>query len=262
VPLNIRLRTFFCAYGVHPAIVFLVTFLFLNTSFSFGQNDSLKVDYDKSTIEIKEITREDIEKYKNDPKFDYEIVKTDNPSWWDNFKTWINNLFLQFFEWLFGVEEAAGALALFLRILPYLLLAILLFLLIKFFLSVNARVPIDTNQNQAYVSLSEEEYIIKNEDIQKLIQKALSEKNYRLAVRYYYLYILQLLSEKEIIDWQLQKTNHDYQKEITKPNIKKAFAKITRIYDYIWYGDFGIDEQQYEKAAIVFSTLQNTLKNG
>ena len=95
-----------------------------------------------------------------------------------------------------------------------------------------------------------------------MIQKALSDQDYRLAVRFYYLYILQLMSEEALIDWQLQKTNHDYEKEIKKPELKYAFAKITRLYDYVWYGDFSIDELQYKKAEVIFLSLQKSLKNG
>ncbi|MFS4448102.1 DUF4129 domain-containing protein [Maribacter sp. 2307UL18-2] len=225
-----------------------------------AQEDSLSVNYDTERVTIQKISDGDLEKFKKDPKFDYEIVES-NPTWWDDFKAWLGNLFLRFFEWIFGVDEAAGALALFLRILPYLLLVLLLFLFIRFFMNANMSAAESSSGKKPLVSLSEEEHIIKNEDIQALIQKALDSQNYRLAVRYYYLYVLQLLSEKKFIDWQLQKTNHDYEKEIKKPDLKKAFTKITRIYDYIWYGDFDIDQSQYEQAEIIFSDVRKTLNN-
>ena len=244
--LRLFLTFFFLCYGLY------------NTH---AQVDSLQVKYDTESLEVQQISDADLIKFKNDPKFDYEIVES-NPTWWDDFKTWIGNLLLQFFEWIFGIEEAAGALAAFLRILPYLLLALLLYLLIRFFMNVNASTPANSNGKSPYVGLSEEEHIIKNEDIKVLIQKALSDQDYRLAVRFYFLYILQLMSEEALIDWQLQKTNHDYEKEIRKPELKYAFAKITRLYDYVWYGDFSIDELQYKKAEVIFLSLQKSLKNG
>ena len=114
-------------------------------------------------------------------------------------------------------------------------------------------------KNLSNVTLSEEEHIIKNEDIQQLIENALEDKNYRLAVRYYYLYILKIISEKELIDWQLQKTNDDYQKELSQSKYATPFVTITRLYDYIWYGDFTIDESKYNKAAEEFIKLQNSI---
>ena len=226
---------------------------------SVAQKDSLAVKYDTGELEVQQISEEDLEAFKNDPKFDYEVVDT-NPSWWTDFKTWIGNLFQRFFEWIFGAEKTADALAVFLRIVPYILLALLVYILIRFFMNANASASENGTQQKAYVGLSEEEHIIKNEDIQVLIQKALDAKNYRLALRYSYLYMLQLMSEQEVIDWQLQKTNHDYENEIQKPDLKKAFSKITRLYDYVWYGDFDIDESQYRQAEIIFSTVQKTLK--
>lgn len=241
--------------------ILLLFFLSFGLFNAMAEQDSLTVKYDIAPIEVQQINEEDLTEFRNNPKFDYEVIET-NPTWWDDFKTWLGNLFLRFFEWIFGVEEAAGALVVFLRILPYLLLALLLFILIRFFMSVNSSARANSESKKPFVALSEEEHIIKNEDIQVLIQKALDDKNYRLAVRYYYLFILQLMSEKELIDWQLQKTNHDYENEIQKPDLKKAFTQITRWYDYVWYGDFVIDEAQYQKAEVTFSGLQKTLKNG
>lgn len=226
-----------------------------------AQVDSLKVDFDTEQLDVSQVSESDLERYRNDPKFDYELVES-NPGWWDDFKAWLGNLFLRFFEWIFGVDEAAGALAVFLRLLPYLLLVLLLFLFIRFFMNANFSGAAPIRGKKPLVTLSEEEHIIKNEDIQALIQKALDARNYRLAVRYYYLYVLQLLSEREFIDWQLQKTNHDYEKEIKTPDLQKAFSKITRLYDYIWYGDFEIDQSQYERVELVFADVRKIVKNG
>lgn len=243
-----RLLVFFLFYGIS---------VFSNTV----QQDSLTIKYDIEQLEIKKIQEEDLQAYANNPDFDYEIIKQDL-SWWDDFKTWLGNIFLKFFEWLFGVGKAVGYLAIFFRIIPYILLVLLLLLLIKFFLNVNSRAIINAKKNQALVSLSEEEHIIKNEDIQQLIQNALTDKNYRLAVRYYYLYILQLMTEKELITWELQKTNDDYLNEIKKQDLKQPFTKITRLYDYIWYGNFDIDEAKYSRAEAAFSSLQKMVSNG
>ena len=53
-----------------------------------------------------------------------------------------------------------------LYVLPYLLLGFLIFLLIKFFLKVNSKNIINGKQKSASVLFTEDENIIKNEDIQ------------------------------------------------------------------------------------------------
>jgi hypothetical protein len=228
----------------------------------WAQDSIATVKYDSSAIDTKHIDANQLEEFRNNPDFDYEIVKSAAPDWWVSLKNWLGNMLIKFFEWLFGIEKAAGALSIFLEILPYVLLAVLVFILIKFFLNVNARAVIHAKKNQAIVNLSEEEHIIKNEDIQQLIQNALDYKDYRLAVRYYYLYLLQLMNEKELITWELQKTNEDYTKELQQPELVQPFAASTRLYNYFWYGEFPIDESKYRKAEIDFITLKTLLDHG
>ncbi|SHJ83901.1 DUF4129 domain-containing protein [Pseudozobellia thermophila] len=235
---------------------FLATFI-MGTA--YAQQDSIAVAYDKTPLNLRHISDDDLQKYRNDPDFNYEIVNSD-PSWWDDLKTWAGNVLLRLFEAIFGVERATGLLATFLKIVPYLLLVLLVYLLIKFFLKVNASNHRQARKSGNSVLLSEEEHIIRNEDIQKLIQEAVNDKNFRLAVRYYYLHILKLLSEKELIAWELQKTNSDYLKEIKGIDLRRQFSEITHLYDYIWYGDFPIDENRYHKAENAFLNLQKSVK--
>ncbi|MBG47250.1 MAG: DUF4129 domain-containing protein [Pseudozobellia sp.] len=224
----------------------------------FGQQDSTKVNYDDTLLNVRTIPESFLEKYKSDKAFDYETT-TSEIGWWNDFTAWLGDLFLRLFELLFGIEKAAGFLATFLEIVPYILLALLIFLLIKFFLKLNARTLQGAKNREHSVILSEEENIIKNEDIQQLIKEAVAQKNYRLAIRYYYLGILKLLTEKDFIEWQLQKTNSDYLAEINNDDIKLNFSKITWLYDYIWYGDFAIDENGYSRAERSFLELQTKL---
>ncbi|MEP0213578.1 MAG: DUF4129 domain-containing protein [Cellulophaga sp.] len=235
---------------------FIISITFSLSAYSF--QDSTMVDYDDAPLSVKKITKEDLQSYKDDSSYNYTLEKADN-SWWDKFKSWLYSYWLRFFQWLFGGTKAVGYLAAFLKIIPYVLLGILIFIGVKFFLKVNANSIHLSKKNQSSVTLSEEENIIKNEDIQQLIKKALEDKNYRLAIRYYYLHILKIMSDKELIDWQLQKTNDDYQQELSGSTYAKSFITITRLYDYVWYGDFTIDELKYNKAAEEFIKLQNSI---
>ena len=243
-----------------PKWVLLVLFLFL-TDFLLAQQDSLVVKYDTSEINPVVIEDADLDTFRNDPNFDYEVVKKSAPDWWISFKNWLGRIFMRLFEWIFGIEKASGAFNAFLQILPYLLLGILIFILIKFFLNVHARSLMNTKNNNSLVHLSEEEQIIKNENIESLIEKALAEKNYRLAIRYYYLWILRLMTDKEIIQWELQKTNEDYLSEIKETGLKDAFKTSTLYYNYIWYGDFPLDEPKYQNVSNFFIALKQKVTN-
>lgn len=105
--------------------------------------------------------------------------------------------------------------------------------------------------------LFEDKENIENNDFAKLIQKAKSENNFRLAIRYYFLWVLQSMFDKKLIDWNKDKTNFDYFSELGKSPISEDFFKNTHIYDYIWYGNFELSDSEFKTAESIF---QKTLK--
>jgi len=224
-----------------------------------AQQDSLKVQYDTSEIELRKFDTDNLEKYKNDKDFNYEVAKrkvTLLERIWD----WIQRVLLKILSWLFGVGKAVGILAMIVKVLPYLIAGIVLYLLLKFFLKVDINTLISGKTSKAIVNLSDEEELIKNEDLSLLINKAIEQKNYRLAIRYYYLLILQRLSKHDLIDWQQQKTNEDYIKEIKLSSLKNKFASSTYLYDFVWYGNFDINESEFAKAEVKFNELNKLIK--
>ncbi|CAZ94612.1 DUF4129 domain-containing protein [Zobellia galactanivorans] len=224
--------------------------------------DSLKISYDSEPLKVKKISDADLLPYQNDKAFNYETFEAE-ATWWDDFKSWLGNLMLRTLELIFGVGKASGILAGLIRLAPYLLLGLLIYILIRFFLNINARALQEAQKNQSLVSISEEEHIIKNENIHDLIQQALSKNDFRLAVRYSYLHLLKLMSEKELIAWEPQKTNDDYLREISKSDLKDPFTHITRLYNFTWYGDFPIDETGYQRARQTFLSIEKSVqKNG
>jgi len=82
-----------------------------------------------------------------------------------------------------------------------------------------------------------------------------------LAIRFYYLNIIKQLEDNELIIWEQQKTNEDYIQEISKENIKASFKDLTRLYDFVWYGNFEIDESKFVKVAANFEATTNLIKN-
>lgn len=233
-------------------------FLLIFPLWGNAQQDSITVKFDDRELTVSEITESDLEPFRNDEKFNYEIEKVDN-SWWEGVENWFYNILRRFFEWLFGVDAAPNYIAIFLRYVPYLLLGLLLFLVVRFFIKANTKNILFAKNNEGTVILSEEERIIKTEDIQSLIKKALEEKNYRLAIRYYYLFLLKLLTERELIAWELQKTNKDYLHELSQSTLRPLFEKVTVLYDYIWYGEFQIDGEGYERAKHSFDQLKKSI---
>ena len=110
------------------------------------------------------------------------------------------------------------------------------------------------------IHFSEEEKIIKTRDIRQLIDKAVAKENYRLAVRYHFLYLLQQLSRQELVIYDPAKTDEDYSEEIEDAGLKAHFKKLSRIYDFIWYGDFAITAEDYPKIAGEFTKAEKLIQ--
>jgi hypothetical protein len=66
------------------------------------------------------------------------------------------------------------------------------------------------------------------------------------------------MSEKQIIEWDAEKTNSDYVYEIKNEQFKNNFNYLSYLYNYIWYGEFDIDDVTFEKAKASFEkTIQS-----
>ncbi len=78
-----------------------------------------------------------------------------------------------------------------------------------------------------------------------LIQQAVREQNYRQATRLHYLQALKILSERQLIHWQKDKTNRSYVYELSSESLQKSFEQLTTEFEYIWYGNFGIDLETF-----------------
>ena len=98
-------------------------------------------------------------------------------------------------------------------------------------------------------------------NFEQLIQQALAQKDYRLAVRWYYLQMLQELSRRNYIDWQPNKTNEDYQSELQKSPYYQDFQQLRWLFDHVWYGEFPINTERFNEVEQQFRQLNKQLRN-
>ena len=243
---------------MHKLLYFI---LFLSFSVGvYSQSDALSVKVDSCNVVQKKFDAKALNKYKSDKDFDYSennIVK--DPTLIERLFNWLSRQLLRFLEWIFGVKYAKGIFGNILMVTPYIIVGVLMFLLIKFFLKVNSNSIISSASNKSVVAITEDEELIRSKDLLKLIQQAIDQKNYRLAIRFYYLNTIKQLEDKELISWEQQKTNEDYIKEISKESIKLAFIDLTRLYDFVWYGNFEINEKKFERVITTFKAITSLI---
>jgi hypothetical protein len=96
-------------------------------------------------------------------------------------------------------------------------------------------------------------------DFATLISQTKSAQDYRLALRYYYLWLLKKMAARNVIDWNWEKTNSDYYYEIRDNALRDDFKYLSYVYDYSWYGEFPIDEKSFGKAEAAFQKTLNTI---
>ena len=96
-------------------------------------------------------------------------------------------------------------------------------------------------------------------DPDSLIRNAIRNGNYRLAVRYLYLQSLQRLSEKKFIEINSNKTNYEYVMEVRRHKFANEFASLTLQYEYVWYGEYPVDERLFEQIQGSFTQFKKII---
>lgn len=105
----------------------------------------------------------------------------------------------------------------------------------------------------------EEELITHDSNFDVLIKQALQNNNYRQAVRYQYLRTLHTLAAKGFVEMAPDKTNFQYVSEIKNRDYQNDFASVTLNYEYVWYGEFAIEQDIYRKIETGFINLNKKL---
>lgn len=214
---------------------------------------------DSSQVTPKNFDQKALDQFKNQDEFNY-TTKQDEENVFEKTWAWLGRVVKRMLSFIFDdIGPAVGVLAAIVKAIPWIVLGLLLFFMLKFFLKVNTRNATDVLATIPSIQLTNDEALINNLQLGELIAQAIQEKDYRLAVRFYYLQILQKLTDKELIVWQQEKTNEDFIREIAQLKFASDFTEITRLYDFVWYGNFEINEPEFLKATTLFNTLKNKI---
>ncbi|WP_162996556.1 DUF4129 domain-containing protein [Mucilaginibacter celer] len=213
---------------------------------------------DTAAIAVRYFDTVKIQALKKQPEFQYNDTVESSPSLWRRFWNWLKSLFkpikigtnVSKFWVVFGY------------VLKYLLiiggLAGVVFLSLKLagidMLNVFRRKP--ASANLEYSELFEDIHEINFDDE---IEKAIAQHNYRLAVRLLYLRSLKHLSDADLIKWQPEKTNNAYIDELSNSEQKRFFKTLTLQFEYVWYGEFAINAQAFNKINTAFTDFKKSI---
>jgi hypothetical protein len=218
-------------------------FIFLSLSlFAFGQPEGVIVN-DTLSLEVRNSSVQN--EYFSNPDFDYTKEPAKEPiTFWEKLRFWIFKVLNTIFN-----EPVLET------IFYVIIVGLIVFLIIKLMGYRYSGFWLHKKKIREVAGETYDEEIHRT-DFDKAIREALDKEDYRAAVRFQYLKLLKEFSDKKIIAWEPDKTNREYQAEIRKEGLGKGFEKVTRVYEYVWYGDFELERQTYENTANDFEVLR------
>ena len=162
-----------------------------------------------------------LEKYRKDAAIDYTMNIEEAPSVWEWIKHWI-------LERLFRVKDSEGAkqtMDIILKIVLGVFALGIIYLLVRNrdkFLFRKRGTDFSPEDSVEYTGEQEVDSFV------RLLAKAEQEGDYVLAIRVSYSALLQMLDKKEVIHWEVSKTNQHYIYEIAYRNIKRYFTEFRK----------------------------------
>ncbi|TKC12315.1 DUF4129 domain-containing protein [Pedobacter polaris] len=195
----------------------------------------LKID--SSKVSLRKFDEQSITDYSKQKEFMYDDVAPKSLSWWDRFWHWIWRIIGELLR-----GKTSGS------IIKYLLIAIVIALIVfAVFKLIGLDYKLLSGKSKTLeVPFEESLENIHEIDFDEQLTAALQSGNYRLVVRLLYLKTLKQLTDKQLIDWQPEKTNQTYVLELANQTYQQDFTILTNQFEYIWYGEFHIDKDTFE----------------
>ncbi len=153
-------------------------------------------------------------------------------------------------------ENTTEVTGYFFSFFSYFLIAVFVvgFIYVLFKILTENKILLFKRKNKTSSGMHEEEEVESTTDLSTLIKEAESNQQFRLATRYRYLQLLQQLQERQLIKMHGELTNWDYVNQMKSHPLVSKFTYLTYAYEYAWYGEFDLNEGQYE-------VLRNRFKN-
>lgn len=212
-------------------------------------NDTLL--YDESAVELRRFSQQKLEEYRGEVAFQY--VKVESKTEW----TWWDWFWYKVRRFLAGMTPGGK---IFQNVIVWVLGILIVGLIVFALMKLPLRKLWDPSVKKLNVGFEELEENIHEIDFDELIAQAIQDKAYRRGVRLLYLETLKELTAHKWIDWRINKTNYDYQQELFQTPLEKDFDALTLDYEYVWYGDFPVNESGFNSMRKTFEQFQQVVK--
>ena len=218
------------------------------TAEAISETDSEETDdSEPELMELRRISDEDWKKVLADSNFKYtpvkeKVTKTIKPSLWLDGLSWFLN---------------SGIF----KFILYLLIACIVLFVVYSIISNS-----DLRFGSLFSSREKKgpDYTMENvaefTDWDLALNEALKQGDFRKALRILYLKLLHQMNEKSHIKLEQEKTNWDYANECIGRDYHSDFTLMTKYFDYVWYGEFAINENSFSKLQEIATRLTQKIK--
>lgn len=208
---------------------------------------------DRGPVDVRVPPGDVLAPYRADPDFQYDRAAAPPETWWDRLVRW-------FLETLM-VPLASPALAPWRRALFYLVVGAVVVFAVLRLLRMEAR-GLWRRAPAASVHPAAGAEDVHAIDFEARLREAVAAGDYRRAVRLCYLRALKELADAGLIVWRIDKTNDAYVDELAAPALRPAFAHLTQLYDYVWYGGFPLDASRFAAMRDAFAAFHRQIAEG
>ncbi len=212
--------------------------------------DSIRVDT-SSSIDVRIPDMSIIEDYANNNDFQYTVTPGNPNSIRERIFNFLINLIARI------INNPIGGFVF--RAMLILAVASLVLVLINQLMGGELIYVFKKNNSKEGFQLGIEQEELDNTDYEALLKKAISDNDYHSATRFGYLIALKMLTQHDLITWGLEKTNLDYLKELQGRRVLPDFEVLTTYYEFVEYGDFEIDNIQFETFNATFDRFKSNI---
>lgn len=182
-----------------------------------------------------------------------------SPSIFEKFIQWLSRMLAKIFNFE-ATQRSFEIVEIIIKVLIFVAIGLMIFFIVRALMKNEGYWVFAKKTDALTIRTADFETNVLETNFDELIKNAIRDKNYNLAVRYYYLKSLKVLSEKSVINWDSEKTNSDYYFEISNEKLKEQFSYVSYIYNYCWYGEFDINQAAWEHAESTFQTFIKSVK--
>ena len=217
-------------------------------------NDTLNID----TTNITPRNFNNLKEKYNGNDYVYERNK-EKSGWWSRLKQWISDKIQNLFN-IKNKGQASKITDIAIKTGGVILFILVIYFIFRAVVNKEGSWIFGKSSDKNIIPVTDLETNIHATNFLELIADAEHKLNYRLAIRYYYLWLLKKLATAELINYDVEKTNNDYKQEIENQQLKDEFNYTSYLYNYIWYGEFDVNDEQFYKAKQAFVKFLNSIK--